>query len=161
MKIKIIIALATIAAISVGAFVVAGGGTKLNAAELEKMRGSDGYYADGDMMTLPDPMGVPHVLASCADAGKIVKVAFDLQYKVGKEWVDTPEMAATAFTDHAVEVRSALILMIASKREDEMIRGGAGVRFLEEIRSMMNEIVFPKQMARIEKVLVKEMLVQG
>ena len=161
MKIKLILGVAVIGIISVAAFVVAGDGTKMNAAEMEKMRGTDGYYADSEMMTQIDPMGVPHVLASCADPGKIVKLAFEVQYKLGKEWAETPELAATAFGEHAVEIRSALILMIAGKTENEMIRGGSAIKFLEEIRSMMNEVVFPKQMARVEKVLIKEMLVQG
>ncbi len=161
MKIKIIIGVVVVAIIAVAAFVVAGDGTSANAAELEKMRGTEGYYADGEMMVAVDPMGVPNLIANCADAPRIAKIAFDIQYKLGKEWLKTPEMATQALSKHAVEIRSAMILLIASKKSTEIITGGNAVTFLEEVRRMINEIVFPKQMARVERVLIKELIVQG
>ncbi|MCA9322806.1 MAG: flagellar basal body-associated FliL family protein [Planctomycetes bacterium] len=162
MKIKLIIGVAFVAIIAVAAFVVAGGGTKLNAAELEKMRGTEGYYAEQEMLSFADPMGPlpPELIATCADAPKVIKFAFDVQYRLGKEWAETPEMATEAFTKKMVEVRSNMILMIASKTSSE-ITGGSAVAFLEEVRRTLNEVVFPKKMARVERVLIKQMFVQG
>ena len=163
MKKKLLILVAVVAIVGVAAFVVAGKeGKKVNPAELERIRGTDSYYSESDLITKVDPMGIPpDLVANCADAPKLVKLAFDVQYKIGQEWTDTPEMAGDAFTKHATEIRSAMILMIGSKKSNEMIGGSNSIVFMEEIRKAINEIVFPTKMARVEKVLVKSFIVQG
>lgn len=156
---KILIPVAALAILGGAAFVVASDGTKVNQAEMEKMRGTDAYYIEGEEMDMLTPYGEDELLIALQD-GVFIKIAFTLKYRLGMEWQETPEMATEAFTKKAPEIRSTLILDM-SGRSSEDLKGAKLLLFQEQLIDMINEIVFPKKMARVEKVLFQSVLVQG
>ena len=156
---KILIGVAFLAILGGAAFVVASDGTKVNQAEMEKMRGTDAYYLESDELDLAAPYGEEELLIALQDK-VFIKIAFSLKYKLGMEWMETPEMATEAFAKKALEIRSSLILDL-SGRTSEDLKGAKLLLFQEHLIDLINEIVFPKKMARVEKVLFQHVLVQG
>lgn len=156
---KILIAVAFLAVLGGAAFVVASDGTKVNQAEMEKMRGTDAYYLEGEELDMPAPYGEDELIIALQD-GVFIKIAFSLKYRLGMEWIDSPDEAAMAFTTKAPEIRSALILDL-SGRTSEDLKGAKLLLFQEHLIELINETVFPKKMARVEKLLFQHVLVQG
>lgn len=159
MKVKIIIGIATLAILGVGAFVVSGDGVKVNEEEMKRMRGTDGYYAHSEEYQLPSPYGEKELMVNLTDKG-IVKIAFDLVYKVGLEWGEDNDEAMAAFMKNEGKIRSALIILFSNKRQDQF--SGSEMLILQgEIRETINDIVFPSRMGRVEAVLFKDLVIQG
>ena len=90
----------------------------------------------------------------------MVKIGFSLKYRLGMEWLETPEEATNAFSTKQAEIRSALILDISGRTSDDL-KGAKLMLFQEHLVDVINEIVFPKKMARVEKVLFQYVLPQG
>ncbi|MEZ6195531.1 MAG: flagellar basal body-associated FliL family protein [Planctomycetota bacterium] len=159
MKLKILIGAAVAVVLGVSAFVVAGGGEKVDQAYWDKIRGTEQYYEKSEVLTAPTPYGEKDLMVNLVDK-KIVVFSFDIQYRLGGEWMETPELATLALEAKAAEIRSRIIIMFTSRKSTDF--SGAGLEGLMlEIISMMNDLAFPKGMARIETMVIKNLVLQG
>lgn len=146
-----------VVALGAAAFVFSQGGTpEPSKNAMDKIRGTDAYYADADPATQADVGG--ELVANLA-GGSFVKMKFDVEYRIGKEWEKTPGDAVTAFTSKASKVRSLLILMLGSKTP-EQLQGPNLLVFKEELVKMLNDAIFPDKMARVEDVYLKDWVIQ-
>ena len=159
MKLKIIIGVAVLAIISVAAFVVAGGEPSASQEQMEKMRGTEGYYANSTEEVLVDPYGEGEIMTNLMD-DKMLKLKFDLKYKIGMEWGDDFGPAQEAFLTAQSEIRSELLTRIRGKEAKDM-KGADLLIFKQELIDIVNDIVFPKQMGRVSKILIKDLIIQG
>lgn len=159
MKIKILIGVAILAVASLAAFVVSGDGTKVGQEQMETMRGTEAYYSGATPMIKAEPYGEGDIIVNLDDPTKILTMKFDVSYRVGMEWRDDPQQAETAFADRASEIRSRLIILLRGKTPDQ-IQGANVVLLQEEILQLIDEVAFPKRRARVDKVLIKNLLIQ-
>lgn len=159
MKIKIIIGVAVLVVAGVAAFVVAGGEPSASQEQMEKMRGTEGYYAHSEEQVQIDPYGEMELMTNLMD-NKMLKLKFDVKYRIGMEWGDDFEPAQLAFTNGVSEIRNELLTRIPGK-ESKDFKGTDLLIFKQELVDIINDIVFPKQMGRVSKVLIKELLIQG
>ena len=155
---KIIIAVAVIVIAGVAAFVVVGGEPSINEEQMEKMRGTEAYYIHSEEFVLENPYGEGEIMTNLMDGG-VVKLKFDVKYKIGLEWGEDPALAIEAFTAAAKEIRSELFLRVRGKDATNM-KGPELLILKQEIIDLINDIVFPKQMGRVTNILVTDMFVQ-
>jgi flagellar basal body-associated protein FliL len=158
MKMKIMIGVAVLVVIGVAAFVVAGKGEDLDPSQLAALRGTEGYYAKSEPILAAEPYGAGEITVNLKDQW-FLKISFDAIYKNGLEWVETPEVSAQELSDKASQIRSRLLIVL-SGLESTNFNGAPLEKLLEEIKSHINEIVFPLQRARVEKIVLKNMLTQ-
>lgn len=157
MKKKLIIGVVALVGIGVAAFMVSQSGVPApNPDAMERLRGTEGYYADSPELTQADPAG--ELVANLGD-GPYVKIKFDASYRLGKEWTAEGGEAAAAFAAKSAAIRSALIILLGNKKSTEL-KGATLVLFKEEVIKILNDIVFSKKMARVEDIVFKELLVQ-
>lgn len=157
MKKKMLIGGVGVMALGVAAYLASSAGIPApNQDTMERLRGTEGYYADSETQVFPEPGG--ELVANLSD-GPYVKLKFDVEYKLGKEWTVKGGEAAAAFAGKAANIRSALIILLGSKKSTEL-KGADVVILKEEIVKMLNETVFPKKWARVEDIIFKELLVQ-
>jgi flagellar basal body-associated protein FliL len=146
-----------LAALGAAAFVMASAGTPApNHDAMEKLRGTDAYYAESESKVATDVGGE---LVAGLNGGSFVKLKFDVEYRVGKESLKHPDKLAAAFTEKSSKVRSMLILMLGSKTT-EALRMPNLLVFKEELVRMLNDALFPEKLARIEDVYFKELVVE-
>ena len=159
MKMKIIISVVVLTIISVAAFVVAGGEPKASQEQMEKMRGTEGYYSHSKEEVQIDPYGEMEIMTNLMD-NKMLKLKFDVKYRVGLEWGEDFSPAMEAFTMAMSEIRSELLTRIRGK-ESKDLKGVELLIFKQELIDIINDIVFPKQMGRVSKILIKDLIIQG
>lgn len=133
-------------------------GIPSGAASSAHLRGTDAYYANSEPATAEAVGG--QLLTNLSD-NTIAKIQFNAEYRIGLEWADeSPEAAATAFTKSTAKVRSALIVMMGSKTSKDL-RGSNLLVFKEEVVQMLNRVVFPESMARVDDIVFETLLVQS
>lgn len=159
MKIKIIIGVVVLIIAGVGAFVVAGGEPSASQEQMEKMRGTEGYYAHSEEQVIVDPYGEMEIMTNLMD-NKMLKLKFDVKYRVGMEWGDDFAPAQEAFANNISEIRNELLTRIRGK-ETKDLKGADLLIFKQELVDIINDIVFPKQRGRVSKVLIKDLIIQG
>ena len=159
MKIKILIGVVLLVVIGVAAFVVAGGEPSATEEQMEKMRGTEGYYAHSKEEVRPDPYGESEIMTNLMD-DKMLRLKFDVKFKIGMEWGDDFAPATKAFDDAATEIRSELLTRIRGKEEKDL-KGAELLIFRQDIIDLINDIVFPKRKGIVTKVLIKDIIIQG
>ncbi|MEE9391632.1 MAG: flagellar basal body-associated FliL family protein [Planctomycetota bacterium] len=159
MKMKLIIGVVALAVIGGAAFVVASGGEKMNEDQLDAMRGTDPYYVDSELITVIAPYGGGEILTNIQES-KIVKLGFEIQYRVGIRWQEDPMPAADALAKVASQLKSQLLITL-SGREPATFKGAGLSMLRQEILDMINELAFPLQEARVEAVNLTTIFVQG
>lgn len=158
MKMKILLLGAVIVVLGVAAFVVAGGGEEVDPEKLAAMRGTEGYYAKSEPVPFPAPYGPAEIMVNLKDQW-FLKLSFDIIYKNGLEWLETPEMASTALTDKQGQIRSKLLIML-SGLESSNFNGAPLEQLLQEVRALINETAFPLQRARVEEISLNNIITQ-
>ncbi len=159
MKIKIIIGVVVVLIAGVGAFVVAGGEPTATQEQMENMRGTEGYYAHSKEEVIPIPYGEKEIMTNLMD-NKILKFSFDLKYRIGMEWGEDFGPATEAFAAAQQEIRDELLTRIRGK-EAKDLKGTDLLIFKQELIDVINDIVFPKQMGRVSKLLITDLIIQG
>ncbi len=159
MKPKIIIGVAVVAIVAVAAFVVAGGEPSATQEQMVMMRGTEAYYAHSEEETIVDPYGEQEIMTNLMD-DKMIKFKFDVKYRIGMEWGDDFGPAQEAFTKAQSEIRSELMTRIRGK-EAKDLKGAELIIFKQELIDLINDIVFPKQMGKVTKILIKDLVIQG
>ena len=160
MKLKIIIAgVAVLVVLGVAAFVMSGDGISASQEQMEKMRGTELYYAHSKTEVIPDPYGEEVLMTNLTDS-KVLRMKFDVQYQIGQEWGDDFSMAQAAFTEKMTAIRSSLIMHMRAKKSEDLVGAGMMI-FKQEIIDSLNDVVFPKMMGRVTDILVKDFIIQG
>ena len=157
-KKKIIGAIGGVVALAGAAFILVTSGIPSSASNLSHLRGTDAYYTEATPQTQVGVGG--ELLTNLADK-TIAKMTFNAEFRVGREWAaDSPDAAAAAFAKNTTRVRSALIVMMGSKTSSDL-RGSSLLTFKEEVVQMLNRIVFPDGMARVDDIVFETLLVQS
>ena len=159
MKIKIIIGVVILALVSVGAFVVVGGEPSASQEQMEKMRGTEGYYVHSDEETIIDPYGEGEIMTNLMD-DKMLRMKFDVRYRIGMEWGDDFSVAQEAFTAATKEIKSEVLTRVRGK-ESKNMKGADFLIFKQELIDVINDIVFPKMRGQVTKILITEFVIQG
>ncbi|MCB9834135.1 MAG: hypothetical protein H6807_16860 [Planctomycetes bacterium] len=159
MKIKIIIGVAVLVVLGVAAFVVTGDGKSATEEQMDRMRGTDAYYAHSVEMVKEDPYGGGEIMTNLMD-NKMLKLRFDVKYQIGLDWGDDFGPAQAAFDAAAADIKSELFTRLRAKRSVDLV--GLELRvFKEEMIEMIDGIVFPKRYGRVTKFLIKDLIIQG
>lgn len=158
MKLKLLLGVTVLIVIGVAAFVVAGGGTDVDPEKLAALRGTEGYYAKSEPIPVAAPYGEGEITVNLKDQW-FLKISFSAVYKIGLEWIDTPEMAAQALDAKKGQIRSRLLIML-SGLESSNFNGAPLEQLLQEIKGYINDIAFPLQRARVEEIVLTNLLTQ-
>ena len=171
-KKALVFGLVGVVAVGAAAFVFASAGTPEKdhkSEDLKKLRGTEAYYADQKTEVANDIGG--ELVANLA-GGSFVKLKLDVEYRPGMEWEKTLHDLAAAgkgdpkagpagayFAEKNSKVRSALILTLGRKSV-EQLQGANLLLFKEELVRMINDLLFPDKVARVEDVYFKDWVIQ-
>lgn len=160
---------AVVALLLGGAAVVVAGKAPAPVADVDwkSRRGTDGYYTGKE-----SHVDLPTITVNLKGEGRFLKIALAASYRLGAELSnEKPTDAAsgghggkgappTPFDPVMPEVKDRLNLLLSNKTAAEIEGLENKKRLKEEIRHELEEAVFPERLGRVEKVFIKEIVVQ-
>lgn len=128
-------------------------GVPAKKAELERQRGQESYYT-GEAISRPLPDVVTNLKGTNGQG--FLSLSSTVVYRLGEELDD----AEPIFAARDPAIKDRLILILSDKTPADL-EGFEKKSFLkEEIRRILNKVVFPEQRGRIEEVLFVDFKVQ-
>lgn len=155
-----------------GAAVVVAGKTPVVVADVDwkSRRGTDGYYTGKEQY-----FDLPTMTVNLKGEGRFLKLSLAVEYRLGAELVNEKPAAADAAGGHGgakgagpvtpfdkamPEIKDRLNLLLSNKTVGDIEGLENKKRLKEEVRHELEDAVFPERLGRIEKVFIKEIVVQ-
>ncbi len=162
---------AVVALLLGGAAVVVAGKAPAPVADVDwkSRRGTDGYYTGKE-----SHVDLPTITVNLKGEGRFLKIALAASYRLGAELTNEKKPADAAGGGHGggkgapptpfdpvmPEVKDRLNLLLSNKTAADIEGLENKKRLKEEIRHELEEAVFPERLGRVEKVFIKEIVVQ-
>jgi flagellar basal body-associated protein FliL len=119
------------------------------------LRGKDEYYVS-DLLTYD----LPEIVTNLRGAGgKFIKILVTAEYRIGPEL--EPAAAAQLFVSQEAKLQDRFIMLISAKTMADVETREHKKLLQEELKDLIQSVVFPEQLGRVEGILYRDFKIQG
>lgn len=133
-------------------------GPKWSEGHTERMRGNEAYYDQGASVQKPVEPVRARILSDDEKEAVFMVLDFDFSYRLGRE-VDEGD-AEDLVEDRQARLRDALHVHLSDFTVAEFDTLPGKFRLKRKLRDIVQSSVFPEELARVDDVLFKQVLVQ-